>query len=345
MINALRCPWRAAGWRAALGVFVVGTMSNVATGQSIAPKPAGPGTLIGMVTDTLGQPLADVSVELASVKRRTRTNADGAFRFDSLKAGPFEVTTRKLGYVAEMYGVTVRPEGGSLYIKMVRLGTYLPSMVSTAERGGLSGILGDTTYRPVGGVKVRVLGTAFAAESDSTGAFFLPLSPGQYMVVLERDGFARQRVGVSIPENEGRKIAAWMVPMIGRPNPLEGANLFDLGQRTMRVSPATSRFLTREDMQKQGLDELQEVARLYAGRLPQPDCMVIINGGPRMLPLWQISAADVEFVEVYLPSNVGGAGVRGVTSIAGRPTTLTTSTSVRPPISQECGVGLIAWLR
>jgi hypothetical protein len=113
----------------------------------------------------------------------------------------------------------------------------------------------------------------------------------------------------------------------------------------MRVSPVTSKFLTREDMQKQGLDELQQVARLFAGKFPDPDCMVTINGGPRTLPLWQLSAADLEFVEVYLPSNVGGSGVRGVTSINGMENRLTTSTSVRPKISQECGVGLIAWLR
>ncbi len=345
MTNPHCFPRRAREWFVALALVALATWSNGAMAQTIAPKPAGPGTLIGMVTDTLGQPLADVSVELASVKRRTRTNADGGFRFDSLKAGTYEVAARKLGYVAEIYGVTVRPEGGSLYIKMIRLATYLPSMVSTAERGGLSGVIGDTAYRPVGGVKVKVLGTSFATESDSAGAFFLPLTPGQYMVVLERDGFARQRVGVSIPENEGRKIAAWMVPRIGRENPLEGANLFDLNQRVMRVSPATSKFLTREDMQKQGLDELQQVARLYAGRFPQPDCMVTINGGPRRLPLWQLSAADIEFVEVYLPTNVGGAGTRGVTSINGMANTLTTSTSVRPTIPQECGVGLIAWLR
>jgi hypothetical protein len=345
MTNALCFPWWARRLCVVLAVLACAMTSNSAKGQTIAPKPAGPGTLIGMVTDTLGQPLADVSVELASVKRRTRTNADGGFRFDSLKAGTYEVATRKLGYVAEIYGVVVRPEGGSLYIKMIRLATYLPSMVSKAERGGLSGIIGDTAYRPVGGVKVKILGSSFATESDSTGAFFVALTPGQYMVVLERDGFARQRVGVSIPENEGRKIAAWMVPAVGRDNPLEGANLFDLNQRVMRVSPATSKFLTREDMQKQGLDELQQVARLYAGKFPQPDCMVTINGGPRTVPLWQLSASDLEFVEVYLPSNVGGAGTRGVTSLSGLATTLTTSTSVRPPISPACGVGLIAWLR
>ena len=344
MTNAVCFPRLNAVYRA-VELLVAAAITATYASAQIAPKPAGPGTLIGMVTDTLGLPLADVSVELASVKRRTRTNAEGSFRFDSLKPGPYEIATRKVGYVAEIYGARVRAEGGSLYIKMIRLATYLPTMVSLADRGGLSGIIGDTSYFPVTGVSVRVLGTAFAARTDSAGAFFLPLKSGQYMVVLERDGFARQRVGVTIPADEGRKITAWMVPTFGKPNPQEGANLFELNQRIMRVSPVTSKFLTREDMQKLGLDELQQVARLYSAGFPQPDCMVKINGGPRMMPLWQLSAADLEFVEVYLPSNVGGAGTRGVTSIGGMATTLTTSTSVRPAVSRECGVGLIAWLR
>lgn len=98
-------------------------------------------------------------------------------------------------------------------------------------------------------------------------------------------------------------------------------------------------------MLKQGLVELQQVARSYSNRIVQPDCMVTINGGPPAMPLWQLSAEDLEFVEVYMPSNVRGSGVRGVTSINGMATKFTTSTSTRPAISTACGVGLIAWLR
>ena len=62
------------------------------------------------------------------------------------------------------------------------------------------------------------------------GRYMLPLKPGRYMVELKREGFTRQVIGVTIPENEGRKIAAWMVPQQGRANPLEGANLFEMSQ-------------------------------------------------------------------------------------------------------------------
>jgi hypothetical protein len=48
------------------------------------------------------------------------------------------------------------------------------------------------------------------------------------MVRIERDGYARQLIGVTVPPN-GRKIAAWMVPQRGGNNPREGANLFEMG--------------------------------------------------------------------------------------------------------------------
>ena len=318
----------------------------IAGGQGIAPRPLGPNTLSGLVTDTLGQPIGNADVFIAELRRRTRTSPDGAFRFDSVKAGTYDVSARSIGYVARTYRVAVRADGGSVYIRMIRIGISLPSMITTADRGGLSGIIGDTAYRAMAGVRVTVMGTSSTALTDSTGAFFLPLKPGRYMVRLDLAGHARQLIGVTIPENEGRRIAAWMAPRFGSPNPQEGANLFDLNQRIMRVSPVSSKYFSREDMERQGIGDLQELARRWAVGPISPDCFVKINGGPRQVALWELTAADLEFVEVYLPSNVGGAGRRGVTSINGMSTRMTTSTSVRPTTSKDCGnLGLIVWLR
>lgn len=314
--------------------------------QGIAPRPLGPNTLSGLVTDTLGRPIANADVFVAELRRRTRTSPDGAFRFDSVKTGSYDVSARSIGYIARTYRVAVRADGGSVYIRMIRIGISLPSMITTAERGGLSGIIGDTAYRAMPGVRVTVMGTSSTAFTDSAGAFFLPLKPGRYMVRLELEGHARQLIGVTIPENEGRRIAAWMAPRFSSPNPQEGANLFELNQRIMRMSPASSKYFSREDMDRQGIADLQELARRWAVGPISPDCFVKINGGPRQVALWELTAADLEFVEVYLPSNVGGAGTRGVTSINGMPTRMTTSTSVRPSTSKDCGnLGLIAWLR
>ncbi len=306
--------------------------------QGIAPQPAGPNTLIGVVMDTLGVPIADADVFINALRRRTRSRADGSFRFDSLKVGTYDVSTRRIGYVAPTYSVPVRADGGSVYIRMIRISTSLPSMVTRATRGGLSGIIGDTAYTAVPNVRISVLGTTAEARTDSAGAFFLPLKPGRYMVRLERDGYARQMLGVTIPEAEGRRVAAWLVPQAGAGNAQESANLFELNQRLMRMSPVTSKFFSREDMESQGVPDLQALARRWSMGQIMPDCMVTVNGGPRFLPLWQLTASDLEFVEVYLPT--GSMGGRAAQY------SFATSTNMRPTPTVECGnLALIAWLR
>ncbi|MEQ1690340.1 MAG: carboxypeptidase-like regulatory domain-containing protein, partial [Gemmatimonas sp.] len=251
---------------------------------------------------------------------------------------------RILGYVARSHRVVVGESGGAVAIRMIRIGFALPSMVTTADRTGLSGVVGDTAYGAMPDVEVRVIGKEASTRTDSAGAFFLPLKPGRYMVELKREGFASQRVGVTIPEHEGRKIAAWMIPQEGRPNPLIGANVFEMSQRLMRASPVWSKFYTREDMAKLGITEVRQVANMASMKLVDPDCPVLLDGGPKTMPVWQLAAADVEFVELYTmpPSR------RTVTSINGNAQTIATSTSMLPSSARdrsECGVRMVAWLR
>ena len=81
------------------------------------------------------------------------------------------------------------------------------------------------------------------------------------------------------------------------------------------------------------------MADRVAMRPVAPDCPVIINGGPRTLPLWQLAAGDVEFVELY----TARPARQTVTSLSGLAQTISTSTSLIP--TSECGVALVAWLR
>lgn len=103
--------------------------------------------------------------------------------------------------------------------------------------------------------------------------------------------------------------------------------------------------MTREDMERLGIVDLQALALRYGtGRL-SPECEVLVGGTfNRRVPLGRLTAADIEFVEVYLPTGIGAT--RSGTSINGMETKLTTSTFDRPVASPDCGnVGLIAWLR
>lgn len=196
-------------------VLIVGCLVAVPSklrGQSSAPLTAEPYTIVGIVTDTLGAPLADVSVFVSPLRKRTQTRADGTFRFDSIAMGTFEVRVRSIGLVASVQRVVVGRNGGSVAIRVSRFRAFLPTMLTVESRGGLSGVVGDTAYRAMANVRVTVGGAGPSVHTDSTGAFFVPLNPGDYMVRLKIPGFARQLIGVSIPKTGGQRMAAWMVP-------------------------------------------------------------------------------------------------------------------------------------
>jgi hypothetical protein len=311
-------------------------------------------TVTGVVMDADSMPLPNVTVMIRKLQRQTLTGADGTFRLDSIPAGTHELTARAVGLLSGVQYVTAGPNMTPVTITMIRYRNTLAAMVTTADELGLSGIIGDTMYRALAGVKVTAIGGSEIAYTDSTGAFHMPLKPGQYMLRIDKDGYARQTVGVSLPEDQGRKIAVWMAERHGGDDPVYGRELFDLGQRMVRASPTSSKFLTREDMSAMGAVDLQALAiRFQTGRITQ-DCLVQLGGTiNRMVPLGNLTAADIEFVELYLPTVSGAAGggsgkPRGVTSLSGhQPKFLTPSSlSPTPGASSACGnVGFIAWLR
>ncbi len=324
--------------------------ANTLSAQTtVVPQPV-PNTLRGIVTDTLGVPLADALVLITELRRQVRTRPDGRFLFDSVKPGTYEVRPRRLGYVAANQRVEVTEQGGSVHIRMIQFRNVLPSVVTQADLGGLSGVIADTDRNPLQGATISVMGEGKSARTDITGNFFIPLKAGQYMVRIEREGHVRQMMGVMIPENEGRRIAAWLVPGKGNASDIMiGVNLFNMNQRLVRSSPTSSKYFTAEALTRQGIDDLLELARRNAIGTVTPDCEVSIGnqpGGP--LPLSAIYTDEVEFVEVYSPSMAGGASgrVRGNTSLGGNTRKITTPTFQAPSTSRACGnLGIIVWLR
>lgn len=321
--------------------------------QTVTLRTSVPNAIVGVVVDTSGMPLSDVTVMIRKLQRQTRTLPDGTFQFDSIPLGTHELSARAVGLLAGVTEVTVGPTGASVTITMVRFKNALAAVVTTASELGLSGIIGDTAFRAMTDVKVTVIGGAGSAHTDSTGAFRMPLSPGSYLLRVEKDGYARQTVGVSIPDNEGRRIAVWMVEQDGGNDAVFGTELFDLHARIMRVSQASAKFLTREDMSKVGAVDLHGLALKFGTGRINPDCQVRVGGTMnRWVTLGTLTASDIEFVEVYLPtfgtSADGTSGSRGITSLSGSATMFTTPTNLspRPGASGACGnVSFTAWLR
>ncbi len=326
-------------WSGLLGAIVVlaALVSSVVRSQPVAPKPAGPNTLSGIVVDSAGVAIPDATVYVVELRRQSRTRDNGTFRFDSVKAGTYTVGARAIGFISGTGRVAVGADGGVAIIEMIRVSFALPSMITKATRGGLSGVIGDTSYRAMVGVTVRVLGSGVgSAVTDSTGEFFLPVKPGTYMVRLEREGYGRQIIGVTVPEKEGRRIAAWMMPRTERVNPVEGKNLFDLEQRPIRRGPVGSKLYTRESLTRLNIRDAREAAQRFLARPIRDgdtDGCAYISGGPQTAPMWSISADDIELLEVYDTPRSRSAK----TSIMGNPAIA----------AMRSGVGCrhIVWLR
>ena len=331
-----------------LGLLAAATLSVFAPHSSLdAQEPSLPSAIVGVVRDQAGRPIGDADVLVYQLQMRARSRADGTFRFD-LKPGKYTIEVRHLGYKAVTSKVTVKEAPLSVAIQMERVPFFLPSVLTTADRGGLSGVIADTAYKPVAKVRVTVLGANASAETDSAGAFFMPVKPGHYMVELKRDGYARQLVGVTVPETTGRKLAAWMVPTKNA-DPREGAMLFDLPHRVNMANVVWDKFYTREDMEALNVRDVRMLTSNAAMKLSAPDCKVFINGDQtKWMPMWTLKTEDVEFVEVHIAkpdipkgdaaSSTGGSNDKLVSLKKA-------SSGFGPPESSDCPATVIAWLR
>jgi hypothetical protein len=268
-----------------------------------------PGTLSGVVVDSLGIAVPEATVYVTELRRTTRTRDNGTFTFDGVKPGTYTVGAQAIGYISATGQVTVSAGGGVVRIEMTRVAATLQSMITTANRGGLSGVIGDTSYKAIAGVTIKVLGSGVgSAFTDSTGEFFLPVKPGHYMIRLERTGYARQLLSVTVPDREGRRISAWLTPQSEAASIMEGVAAFDLEQRLMRRSPMWSKVYTREDFATLNIGDAQEAVQRFIGSRPDNWACAYIDGDKsKRAPLWSLNAAEIELLEVYGSRNTSPA--------------------------------------
>ena len=194
----------------ALGAAVIVFVAAVGAHQQVRDNvQAGAGTasISGKVfaDGAARQPARRVRVTLTDVARvipgQTATTDDsGAFAFQNLPAGRFEVQAYKPGYLRASYGAS-RPERAGTPV-VVREGAAITNLALTIARGGvITGLVRDARGRPVPGISVRVLRFGFSAlngertlsepsggssaTSDDRGeyrAYGLP--PGNYLVLV-----------------------------------------------------------------------------------------------------------------------------------------------------------------
>ena len=303
--------------RAASVVAVAGALAASASGQSPASCPikpgalSGPGTITGTVTDTGHVSVDGVEVFIASPRRQT-VSANGAFRLDQLEQDRYEVTARRIGYEAQTRTVTVGDSGGVTAFCLVPAPPILETIVSSATRSGLTGVVADSAHRVIPGAQISVLGGfGERGASDSAGSFYIPLRPGRYMVRVRHSGFATKMVSISIPRDSGRKMLIWLESARRGASPRDEWAARELAFRLDTATGAWSKVFTREDIANFPSKELTQLARAGAVSNVDDECQAIIDGGPYTMPLWSLTADDLEMVEVYTdkPPRAGATSI------------------------------------
>jgi hypothetical protein len=268
--------------------------------------PAPPRAVVGIVLDTGGVPIDSVEIRIASLQRRTVSDANGVFRFDGVRPGSYDVGARRLGFAAQVRRVTVRNDrGGSTTFALLRVGYVLPPVVTSSPRGGLSGVVGDTAFKVIRGADVYVVGGGRRTRTDSMGAFFLDVKPGSYMVQVTSPGFLRRMLSVSIPEDSGRHVTVWMAPSARGANHREAETIEQLRIRFL-MRRATARFYTREELNGYNVEWLKQIVVMGAGMPIADECQALVDGLWRR-PVYSLTLDEVESVEVYPPGSIPSA--------------------------------------
>ena len=279
-------------------VHSLGAAALVSAQQAENPAPAGPRTIVGVVTDEERRPLEDVEIRIGSLNRTARTSRAGAFRFDSVPAGRYELRSRRLGYEAQSRTVRVGDQGATVRFTLKVVPQKIAPVITSVSRGGLGGYVTDGESRPLRGATVRVFGGSERTVTDSAGQFFMDVRPGSFMVRVTSPGHISRLVSVTIPSDSGREIVIALDA--GRSSSRREEILMqDLASRmAWKVSPAA--FFGRAELDRVPNKRLLAIVQAAnPNPLNEPECMAVVNGGPDRMPLWYFDAEDLEAVEVY----------------------------------------------
>jgi hypothetical protein len=272
-----------------------------ARGQCTPGGPPSPravrGSISGVVMDTSHLELDNVEVVIRQPNRRARSEANGRFRLDSLAPGNYELIVRRIGYEMALQTITVTDSGGVARFCLIPDVKALQPMITSVFRGGLSGVIGDTTYAMVPGAEVRIMGMGLWTHSDSSGAFYLPVKKGTYAVVVTKKPYGQQLLSVTVPEDSGRKIAVWLGSRPRNANTL-AIELDGIRQRVMRTPQFRYHIVSAEELSSTEMSLTQAVR--VAGRTNvQDDCEAKIGGEPlAKIPLYMLAKDEIAMMEV-----------------------------------------------
>jgi len=271
--------------------------------RALVDKP-GANIIHGVVRDTSAFAIEGVEITIASRQKRVISDSAGKFRLTDIRPGTYEVRARRIGYAPQIREVKVDAAGGVITFELLAHIRPLPPVISAAARGGLSGTVGDTSYRAVEHAKVQLLGKGRTVGTDSLGRFFFPVGAARYVVAIRQDGYEDKLVSVTVPEDSGRHMTVLMPPCKRDLTVRQAWNVDDFGRRLMLRTNSTSWLFTREDLERLGFDWVIDAVNrgfsLAGGKWAvSNECYGTLNGGPDIVLIRTLTVDDLETVEIY----------------------------------------------
>ncbi|MEO7457649.1 MAG: carboxypeptidase regulatory-like domain-containing protein [Gemmatimonadaceae bacterium] len=172
-------------------------------------------TLAGVVRDTLGNPLREVQVSIQEINRTTASDSSGAFLLKDVKAGSYEVSIRRIGFIMVQFRWTAKAtERVETAIAMRPLPHTLDAVVVYANEGKemkskslVRGTVLDSAGFPVAGAEVQLIGTGRATVTDDNGAFiFRHVRAGEMMVRARLLGYSPAATRLKLGEDDQRDL-------------------------------------------------------------------------------------------------------------------------------------------
>jgi ligand-binding sensor domain-containing protein len=179
-------------------VIIAALFALVSETRRGAAQTEGGASIVGVIQDDRGQPVADVKVTISSITTTasTLTSADGRFEFRNLKAGQYQVIAEAARFRKEKIIVILSRPDEAATPPPIRLS---PSALHVTVL--------DSNNQPLAGVAVAVSPRERAAtepqverrSTDEGGdAYFSRLAPGSYQLTATLRGFDEYRNDVFI---------------------------------------------------------------------------------------------------------------------------------------------------
>jgi len=179
-----------------------------------APLSAQTSAITGTVRDEQGRALADVQLVVEPEGRQTTSDTAGRFRLTLPTGAEYQLVARRIDYVPTRQRVRLTVPELELSFVMRELPTELRTIISSASHVGLTGVVLDRDgngsrvtlrifsrrwYASTASDREIARGSHQETRTSQDGAFFAPVAPGVYVLLVERDGKTLGTVRVAVP--------------------------------------------------------------------------------------------------------------------------------------------------